>query len=61
MACSPGQGLSTESYISHKFEVELHQKENGVTATDGYWPVALGKGSPRVGSIRDPLGRGLPI
>jgi len=32
-----------------------------VTAADGYWLVSLGKGSPRVGSIRGPHGDGLTI
>jgi len=49
------------SYILHKFEAKLQYKENRVTATDGYWLVALSKGSPWVGSFRGPLGRGLTI
>jgi len=32
-----------------------------VTAANGYWLVALGKGSSRIRSIRGPLGRGLNI
>ena len=32
-----------------------------MTVEDGYCLVALGKGAPRVGSIRGPLGGGLTI
>ena len=48
-------------YISHKFEVKLHQEGNSVTAAYGYWLVAMGKGSAWVGSIRGPLCHGLTI
>jgi len=48
-------------YISHTFKAKLHQKGNGATAADGYWLVSLGKGSPRVGSIRGPHGDDLTI
>jgi len=47
--------------MSRRFEAKLHQEGNNVTAADGYWLVAMGKSSPRVGSIRGRITRGLTI
>ena len=48
-------------YQFNKFDAKLHRGGNDVTAADEYWLVALGEGSPRVGSIRGSLGRGSTI